>query len=448
MKQWFSIAALSLVACSHTVDKRPAEPSLEAYFEEHAAAKENVPAEAPTFEGGLESYVEFALRTHPELEANYHAWQAATHRPDAAWDWPNPRLTYGLFIQHVETRVGPQRHRFGLMQPIPWPSKLSARRDAAGVDTRVEEERYSAAMLDVRRRIANVYWSKWAVERKLRIQKEQIQIAETLARSARGRVEMGRASLADLNQIELTLSRMRDDLAQLEEDRRALDATMAAALGMDEVREFPILTDAPTTAGVDPTEIEAWTARLESHPALETIVALRQKKELQASSSSVSAYPDFAIGVDYIETGEAMNPAVDESGKDPVIAMVTVELPIFSGAESSQAEAYQAEARSLRSKRRAMRQQMLAELRVLASALDETHRRVDFYAKTLIPQAKASYTSVRSAYEVGQNQVAAILLAQRDLVELERSLVEARAAHAKARTDIEALTAAPIERSR
>lgn len=404
--------------------------------------------ELAKLDGTLESYIEYALRRHPRLRANYEEWRAATHRPDAAYDWPNPRLTYGYFIQSVETRVGPQRHRVGLMQPIPWPGKLSAMRDAARLEPEIKERQYAATMLRIRRDVAELYWSIWAVERKQAIEKEQIQIAETLAGSLRGRVETGRASLADINQVELTISRMHDMEARLAQKKVALQATLEAAIGLRAPTEqgLPVRDESPTTDGVDRAKLEEWRARVSAHPSLESVRAKSKKKRLMAESSTAQKYPDFTLGVDYIETGKALNPEMAGSGKDPVIAMITVELPIFSSSESAEVDAYEAEARSLESKREAMRQSMVASINGQASVLEETHRRVELYRKTLIPQAEASYTSVQSAYEVGQNEIAAVLLAQRDLVELERALIEAHAAHARARVNIEALTAAPIER--
>lgn len=447
MKKALTIWILAVAACSHGATQTPANPTLEPFFDENARklAAQSTPDE-PKFDGALPTYVDFALRNHPELHANYQQWRAATYRPDAAWDWPNPRLTYGFFIQSVETRVGPQRHRFGLMQPIPWPTKPGAMQDAAEADARIEESRYSSTMLEVRRRVAEKYWAIWAVDQKLAIQDEQIQIAETLALSARARVETGRASLADLNQIELTISRMHDMKARLQQKKKALEASLVAAVGLASYDgALPVRSDRPQTEGVDQARLETWTSRIENHPSLETMGAMSEKKRLMARSSTAQKYPDFALGIDYIETGEAMNPALEDSGKDPIIAMVTVELPIFSSSESAEVDAYEAEARSIESQREAMRHEMLAKVRSLASVLEETHRRVELYTDTLVPQAEASYTSVQSAYEVGQNQIAAVLLAQRDLVELQRALVDARAAHARAQVDIEALTASPLE---
>lgn len=438
-----------MAGCASGTQNAPDDASLSPYFEEFEQldSGEKTAGEIE-FDGTLQQYVAYALRNHPQLRADYEEWRAATYRPDAAYDWPNPRLTYGYFIQSVETRVGPQRHRIGLMQPIPWPGKLDAMRDAARADTEIGERRYAASMLEVRREAAEIYWSIWAIDRQMAIQKEQIQIAETLAGSLRGRVETGRASLADMNQVELTISRMHDMVSRLAQKKRALEARLASALGLAEstVEGLPVRAEPPATAPIDEARIQEWRARVAVHPSLESVSAMGEKKRLMAESATAQKYPDFALGVDYIETGDALNPDMEDSGKDPVIAMITVELPIFSSSESAEVDAFEAEARSLESKREAMRQKMVARVTALASVINETHRRVELYTNTLIPQAEAAYTSVQSAYEVGQNQIASVLLALRDLLELESALVEARATHARARVDIEALISAPIQR--
>jgi outer membrane protein TolC len=79
----------------------------------------------------LEDYLRYAALHNAGLEAKFEQWRAAVERVPQAEALPDPKFTYGYFIEEVETRVGPQRQRAGIMQVFPWFGKIAARTDAA-----------------------------------------------------------------------------------------------------------------------------------------------------------------------------------------------------------------------------------------------------------------------------------------------------------------------------
>ena len=56
--------------------------------------------------------------------------------------------------------------------------------------------------------------------------------------------------------------------------------------------------------------------------------------ELEGAKSSVKLakkkfYPDIGVGIDWIGTDGAISPSARDSGKDPVILMFTMNLPLW-----------------------------------------------------------------------------------------------------------------------
>ena len=62
----------------------------------------------------------------PAVRAAHEDWIAERARADASGKLPDPRLTYGRFLQPVETRIGPQEHQLALQQTVPWFGSLGA----------------------------------------------------------------------------------------------------------------------------------------------------------------------------------------------------------------------------------------------------------------------------------------------------------------------------------
>ena len=75
----------------------------------------------------LEVYLTSGLQRSAELRAAFESWRASTERVAQVSSLPDPRLSFGEFVEEVETRTGPQRRSFGLSQALPWPGELDTK---------------------------------------------------------------------------------------------------------------------------------------------------------------------------------------------------------------------------------------------------------------------------------------------------------------------------------
>ena len=445
-------AGLALPACAPAMyeretlrDLRAAEAGLAPAPGDQAAAAEGAGADAlPALDGSLAAYEAHALRRSPEMRAAFEAWRAQRLRISQARRLPEPTLSYGYFLRSVETRVGPQRQRIGLSQPIPWPGKLTAGADAAAAATRAAQARFQARALAVRQRVAEAYWQLWLVRRAREIQQEQREILLAQAASVRGRLEVGKASLADLAQLDLAISRVDDAVRGLDEDERAASARLVAAIGAPMATPTPT-SEAPPAGGVPATGEDALRQAALDHPDIQALALMAAAQDAQARRARAERYPDFGVGLDYIETGDAAQPGVPGSGKDPIVAMFSVKLPLWQKSYADAADAARAEGESLRAQRQAARDRVAFEVTQSLARLRDAARRIDLYTSTLIPQAETVYGSVVGGYETATQPIASVLLAERDLLALRLDLARARRDHALARATVEELIGRPIE---
>lgn len=404
------------------------------------------PAPRPADLGrGLDAYVAYAMARSPELSASFERWRAGVLRISRARRLPEPTLTYGFFIRNVETRVGPQRHRLSLQQTFPWPTKLIAGADAASAEARALERRFDAQALAIRRRVAEAYWRLWLIRKTREIQRGQLDVVRGLSESARALVATGRATLADLLQIDLSAARLEDMIEGLGEAERSAEADLIAAIGA------PAGTRAPTPGAPPdpalPAESEAALRQVAlDHPLIESFSLMSEARESAARSQEADGLPSFMVGLDWIETGEARMPGVTDSGKDALIVGVGLRVPLWQGSYSEAARAAQAEAAAQRAEGRAAADRAAAEVTAALAALRDAARRVRLHRSTLLPQAETAFTSVLGAYATGQSSVSAAMLAQRDLLELHIGLARARAEHAMAWARLEQVVGHTIER--
>jgi len=132
-------AALLIMGCAHQYPPESLsspDPATGPFFQTYDPAPEPLP---PLDENSsLEDFLTYAELNNPGLKAEFLKWKAALEKIPEVKALPDPRFTYAGFIEHVETRVGPQRQRFGLSQAFPWFGKLDLKAGSAMELARLE----------------------------------------------------------------------------------------------------------------------------------------------------------------------------------------------------------------------------------------------------------------------------------------------------------------------
>jgi cobalt-zinc-cadmium efflux system outer membrane protein len=393
----------------------------------------------PLAKGGLSAYLRLALNKNPELRASFERWRASVHRISSARRLPEPTLGFGYFVRSVETRVGPQQARISLQQAFPWPTRLTAGADAASARARSMQRRFEAQALSVAQRVEVAYWNLWQLRTTRRIHREHLDVIRGLSEVVRARVSASAASLADLQQIDLTAARIADNIRGMDEAERGAEALLRAAIGVPPAAPVPT-PDEPGRVVMPSDAAESLAASVRAHPMIDSVGFLAEASEAQARAEGADRLPSFTVGADWIVTGEAAAPDVPGSGRDAVIVGAGIRVPLWQGSYGDSVEAAEAESRAQRAEQRSLVDRAESELTVTLANLRDAQRRVELYRVTLVPQAQSAFESVLGTYTVGRGTVAQTLLSQRDLLELRIELERARADHARSWSRLEGLT--------
>lgn len=430
----------TLVGCATTgeisarddYDRRVAEPQppLTAIAPEaHQVTKKG---KAPSAQSGsLAQYTAIAMARSPELKAAFARWNASVHRVSRARRLPEPMVTFGYFIQSVETRVGPQRAKIGLSQTFPWPTKLSAGSDAGSAQARAQARKVDALALSLRRRVADAYFRLWLVRESRAIHVEHLDVIRALSETVLARLATGATNLAAHQQVALAAARLEDIVAGMGEIELAAEAQLNAVLGARGELSLQT-TEGPPEGGLPVESEHQLMAAAKVHPMLLSFDELAQAQEKWAESSEAEGMPSFSLGADWIIVDQAMMPGVEDSGKDALMVGAGMTIPLWRGNYSDSATAARAEASAARSERASAEIQAIYELKSSLSAVRDAVRRMSLYRYTLVPQAEAAYAAVLGAYSTGEGSVAQTLLAQRDLLELRDEISRARADYGQA----------------
>jgi len=441
-------ALLGVVACAHPYERlRPSKgaPLSTAFdrFDEPAADKA-----APTPpSGSLGSYVAAALAAHPTLRARYHEWRAAAAEVAVARKLPEPTLTYGWFARSVETRVGPQNHRFSLGQSVPWPGVLRHAADAAAKRARAAERLFEAEALALQARVARAYWELWRARRQRDIHRQHRDLLSELGTAVRSRVEVGRASLADASQVDLAVSRVDDLISALAAVEAQQSAALVAAVGLErDDAGLPTTSEpgAPGAPGLTRAELLAAAA---DHPAAKHLDWLASAAESAGHSARSRALPALSVGFDYVQTGAAAAPATPDDGKDALVLSAGLSIPLWRASYAAAEKRERQRAGAHRARAAATRLDVRAHVDASLSRVIESGRRVVHIETTLSPQADAVYAAQVGSYATGDANLATVLIAQQQVLELRVARIEQRAAHEVAWAELQQFVGSAVVRA-
>ena len=392
----------------------------------------------------LARYVAMAQEKSPELKASFERWHGSISRISTARRLPDPQLSFGYFVRPVETRVGPQRARVGVSQTFPWPTQLTAGADAASERARAQQSQFEALALEIRRRVVVAYYQLWLIRKTRQIHAEHLDVVRSLSSNVLARLEVGAATLADQQQVDLSAARLQDLLAGMDEDETAAEARLRAAIGSRKIETYST-SHGPPEARLPGEDEKALSSAVLAHPKLSAFEHLAASHEESARAEKAAGLPSFSVGADWIITGEARGANVPDSGNDAMIVGGGISIPLWRGSYSNAADAARADASAARADRMAAEDRALEELYVAYAQVRDAVRRVELHQNTLVPQADSAYASVLGAYVTGQGTVAQTLLAQKDLLELRGDLEKARAEYAIAWARLERVVGRAVQ---
>jgi len=384
-----------------------------------------------TEESEVGDFLAYAALSNPELEAAFNRWKAALYRVPQVRALPDPRFNYAYFIRSVETRTGPQQQKFGLAQTFPWFGKLSLRGDVALEAANAEQRRYESAKLALFYRVKTAYFELAYLGQAIAITKENIALVTYLEEVARTQYKAGlaRARHSDIIRAQVELGKLEDRLRTLKDLEGPLRAKLNAA--MNRPPDAPLPWPKPIRS--DPvafTDGELYASLRKHNPELLALDALTARDKAAVDLAEKEYFPDFTLGVEYIVTGDARQSGVPDSGEDPLVAGISVNLPIWFNKLS--AVVHEKEARHRASERARVNREnvLLSDLKMAIYGFRDAERKIDLYRDTLIPKAEQSLGAMQESYSAEKADFL-------DLIDAERILLEFKLARDRALADRE-----------
>lgn len=301
----------------------------------------------------LGAHLQAAAEMNPGVQARYAEFEAAMKRSAQVRGLPDPSLTVGYFISPVETRIGPQRARFSLVQMFPWFGTLGAQAEVADRQAEARYEAFLEARNELFFKVRAAYYPFHELERAIALEKSDLEILRTYRAFALARFQGGTGSMVDVLRTDMMINAESTDITILEERRKPLLESFSNAVGYPDpavvnVTDSLILVDLKTYA-IDSVAM---------NPRLSELDRQAASALAQAEAARKMGLPRFGLGLDYMVVGERTDMNVPDNGRDAIMPMFSVSLPIYRNKYHSAVE----EAQDLNRALEAMRVQTDNEL--------------------------------------------------------------------------------------
>ena len=388
----------------------------------------------------VDEAVAAALESNPEIRAAVRRLSLAQMKTKTARSLDDPMLMvrdWGTPLKQPWD-LNQAQLMFGLQQSFQNRQKRDLRarlaEDDAGVAAIDLETLRQEVSVEVRKTCADLMRNADEV----RLQARQSSLLKEALAAALAEYTTGKAPQADVLRAQMALTRLNEQLIELEEERDNARAQLNALMGRPPDEAIEIAGSYTSPAALPSIEDLKRTA-IEHRPELATLRTQIAKSRDEGKLTRLAMKPDFTVGLGYMlmPTGSL--------ARNAYMGEVSMNLP-WLNRERHDGEAKQADAATDVSQAEldARATTMFLEIRQAQIEVLAAEKRVKLYRDTLLPQAEASFKASTAAYQNNRAEFMSLIDAQNLLLDIQTTYYKASADTDEGMAKLERAIGAPI----
>jgi len=338
----------------------------------------------------LTHYLNIAIKNNPSVLQKFTEYKAALQKIPQAGSLPDPELTAGVLLQKMELMEGYQVADIQLLQMFPWFGVLRNAKDEMSLMAKAKSESYAEAQLSLQYDVRKTWYELNRIKQEIILSQKNIDILKTIERltlirfqspvsagpgSASGGINpvsaspaslstkgsagmqaMGGSSdanssagsngtnslmggntmgqqqsasgLADLYRIQIEVGDLENNIASLKNSMVTISARFNTYLNRQVISPVE-LPDSLMTESLNMSVKSASDSILNNNPMLTMLKYEQESMEARSRMVDKMGYPMIGLGVKYSIISKFPYASTAMNGKDMVMPMVTVTLPVY-----------------------------------------------------------------------------------------------------------------------
>ncbi|WP_103865971.1 TolC family protein [Aquimarina sp. I32.4] len=273
----------------------------------------------------LEAYIQEAMINNSQIQSFEIRHAIAKEKENETHTLPNTQISVGYFVSEPETRTGAQRAKISVQQMLPWFGTLTAREHYANTITEKEYLEVVVIKRKIALAIAQSYYKLYAIQSKQKIVTENINLLQTYEKLALTSVEVGKASVVDVLKLQIRQNELQQYRDVLKEQ---VTAEQASFITLINKKKDSIVV--PHGLKIPLQDTEAQSEEIALNPEIVTYDVLYQSVLQSEQLNKKESAPQIGFGLSYIPVSERSDMIISDNGKDIIMPMVSLSIPIFN----------------------------------------------------------------------------------------------------------------------
>jgi outer membrane protein TolC len=274
----------------------------------------------------LETLIDEALLNNPEIQKIDLQYKRVSEKLNEVNTIPNTEFGMGYFISEPETRTGAQRFKISVKQMLPWFGTITSRENYVGA---LADAKYVEIVIVKRKLMASVsqsYYKLYANKAKQEILNDNINLLKTYETLALASVEVGKTPVVDVLRLQIRQNELQQVKDVLQQEFLAEQTTFNNLLNREDDIEVTFVDD----LFLPNEDFETTKENLTFHPELLKFDKLFRSIEQSELLNQKESSPKIGFGLDYINVSERPDINFIDNGKDIIMPMISLSIPIFN----------------------------------------------------------------------------------------------------------------------
>ncbi len=356
---------------------------------------------------GLEGLIELAIDNNPELQALRADYEASGARISWLGNIPDPVI--GVEFSDVMTM-------YSVNQQVPFPTKLSKRRELAQDEAAYHFFQYLDKEHDITLLVKKIYTEFLLLHAKIRATERSIAFMEQIHNISQQKYSIDEAKQAEVLMAQVQLAKDENRLVLLRDDLAVARAYLNSILNRDLESTLP-LPKRPNQKS-DTLSLETlYAIAEENEPELQAMLYLQEAADVRLSIARQSYLPDLSFRYTYEDMKDGMHNTK---------YMFGLSVPLwFLDKQNKFVEEAGARVRQISARVENLRNNIRLSIKQARIKVDKYRNKVNLYENSVLPQAEAALKSALSAYQYNRLDFSVLLASEKTLVETEYDYEEA-----------------------
>lgn len=378
-------------------------------------------------EDSLAVYIAEAIRNNPGLRSEYQAYQAQMANAQGAGVLSDPQLSVGLFPQAMHHVNGKQLATITIMQMFPWFGTLKAGREQMEYKAQEAYQKFREKSLSTAFDVEKQWYSILATQEKVKAVKRKRVLLNDIKKVAiylYKNYTAGRdTKMSDQLRLDAEEERLKEQTESLETQltlqKQQFNITMHrqpnAALSLPDsipLRQMPTFN---------------WTEIERNNPKLAQYSAIQKAFKSQEEQARAKGMPMIGVGLQYTLNGKVDMPMMPNmNGKDMVMPMVSVTIPIYRKKITSAIHSAQLMERSAAYNYQSQLDALQSTYLSIEQRADDTKRKLKLY-ESEVSLLNRTLELMQKEYATGATSLTDILQTTRESIDYDLLKAEANA---------------------